>query len=90
MTTLESLGRFLGNLAPCSRYQIAVGTFAVGFNNMGLYMNESMDSDYLPPPSEAQVYACRWMTIWQLPHASPGVMPLRFPRSMRELLARGL
>ncbi|HEU0294363.1 MAG TPA: ABC transporter permease, partial [Anaerolineales bacterium] len=38
---------------------IAVGTFAVGFNsNMGLYMNESMDSDYLSAqPSEAQVYA---------------------------------
>src|SRR5687768_16342921 len=38
---------------------IAVGTFAVGFNsNMGLYMNESMDSDYLSAlPSEAQVFA---------------------------------
>ncbi len=38
---------------------IAVGTFAVGFNsNLGLYMNESMDSDYLSAnPSEAQVYA---------------------------------
>ena len=38
---------------------IAVGTFAVGFNsNMGLYMNESMDSDFLSAaPSEAQVYA---------------------------------
>ena len=38
---------------------IMVGTFAVGFNsNMGLYMNESMDSDYLSAnPSEAQVYA---------------------------------
>ena len=38
---------------------IAVGTFAVGFNsNMGLYMNESMDSDYLSAkPSEALVYA---------------------------------
>src|SRR5512145_778933 len=38
---------------------IAVGTFAVSFNsNMGLYMNESMDSDYLSAaPSEAQVYA---------------------------------
>ncbi len=38
---------------------IMVGTFAVGFNsNMGLYMNESMDGDYLSAnPSEAQVYA---------------------------------
>ncbi len=38
---------------------IAVGAFAVGFNsNMGMYMNESMDSDYLSAsPSEAQVYA---------------------------------
>lgn len=38
---------------------IAVGTFAVGFNsNMGLYMNQSMDSDYLSAhPSEALVYA---------------------------------
>ncbi len=37
---------------------IAVGAFAVGFNsNMGLYMNESMDGDYLSSnPSEAQVY----------------------------------
>ena len=38
---------------------IAVGAFAIGFNsNMGLYMNESMDSDFLSAkPSEAQVYA---------------------------------
>lgn len=38
---------------------IAVGTLAVGFNsNMGLYMNESMDGDYLSAnPSEAEVYA---------------------------------
>src|SRR5690349_17757936 len=38
---------------------IAVGAFAVGFNsNMGLYMNESMDGDYLSAsPSEANVYA---------------------------------
>ena len=38
---------------------IAVGAFAVGFNNnLGLYMNESMDSDYLSAnPSEAEVYA---------------------------------
>ncbi len=38
---------------------IAVGAFAVGFNsNMGLYMNESMDGDYLSAnPSEAYVYA---------------------------------
>ncbi|MBC7878141.1 MAG: ABC transporter permease [Anaerolineales bacterium] len=38
---------------------IAVGAFAVGFNgNIGQYMNESMDSDYLSAnPSEAQVYA---------------------------------
>ena len=38
---------------------IAVGTFAVGFNsNLGLYMNESMDRDYLSAkPSEAEVYA---------------------------------
>jgi putative ABC transport system permease protein len=37
---------------------IAVGAFAVGFNsNMGLYMNESMDGDYLSAnPSEAQVF----------------------------------
>lgn len=38
---------------------IAVGVFAVGFNsNLGLYMNESMDSDYLSAsPSEAMIYA---------------------------------
>src|SRR5512145_3109846 len=38
---------------------IMVGTFAVGFNNnLGLYMNESMDIDYLSAnPSEAEVYA---------------------------------
>ena len=38
---------------------ITVGTFAVGFtNNMGLYMAESMDSDFLSSsPSEAIVYA---------------------------------
>jgi putative ABC transport system permease protein len=38
---------------------IAVGAFAVGFNsNMGLYMNESMDGDYLSAnPSEGEVYA---------------------------------
>lgn len=38
---------------------IAVGTFAVGFNsNLGLYMYESMDGDYLSAnPSEAEVYA---------------------------------
>ena len=38
---------------------IMVGTFAVGFNsNLGLYMTESMDGDYLSAnPSEAQVYA---------------------------------
>ena len=38
---------------------ITVGTFAVGFNsNMNLYMNESMDGDYLSAnPSEATVYA---------------------------------
>jgi putative ABC transport system permease protein len=38
---------------------IAVGAFAVGFNsNLGLYMNESMDSDYLSSnPYEAEVYA---------------------------------
>lgn len=37
---------------------IAVGAFAVGFNsNMGLYMNQSMDDDYLSAnPSEAQIY----------------------------------
>ncbi len=37
---------------------IMVGTFAVGFNsNLGLYMNESMDGDYLSAqPSEAEVY----------------------------------
>jgi len=37
---------------------IAVGAFAVGFNsNLGLYMNQSMDDDYLSAnPSEAQVY----------------------------------
>jgi len=35
-----------------------VGTFAVGFNsNLGLYMNESMDDDYLSAkPSEAEIY----------------------------------
>ena len=38
---------------------IAVGVFAVGLNsNTGLYMNESMDSDYLSAsPSEAEIYA---------------------------------
>ena len=38
---------------------IAVGTFAVGFNsNLGLYMAESMDEDFLSAnPSEAEVYA---------------------------------
>ncbi len=38
---------------------IAVGTFAVGFNsNLALYMNESMDGDFLSAnPSEAEVYA---------------------------------
>ncbi|MCC7117110.1 MAG: ABC transporter permease [Anaerolineales bacterium] len=38
---------------------IAVGTFAVGFtSNMGFYMNESMDADYLSAhPSEAEIYA---------------------------------
>ncbi len=38
---------------------IAVGVLAVGFNsNLGLYMNESMDSDYLSAsPSEAIIYA---------------------------------
>jgi putative ABC transport system permease protein len=38
---------------------IMVGTFAVGFNsNLGLYMMESMDGDYLSAnPSEAEVYA---------------------------------
>ncbi|MFN8382285.1 MAG: FtsX-like permease family protein [Anaerolineales bacterium] len=38
---------------------IAVGAFAVGFNsNLGLYMNESMDTDFLSAnPSEAEVYA---------------------------------
>ncbi len=37
---------------------IMVGTFAVGFNsNVGIYMNESMDGDYLSAnPSEAEVY----------------------------------
>lgn len=38
---------------------ILVGTFAVGFNsNMGLYMSDSMDRDFLSAnPAEAQVYA---------------------------------
>ena len=38
---------------------IAVGAFAVGFNsNLGFYMNESMDGDFLSAnPSEAEVYA---------------------------------
>lgn len=38
---------------------IAVGAFAVGFNSsLGLYMNESMDGDFLSAnPSEAEVYA---------------------------------
>src|SRR3990172_6281689 len=37
---------------------IMVGTFAVGFNsNLGLYMNDSMDSDFLSAnPSEANIY----------------------------------
>ena len=38
---------------------IMVGTFAVGFNsNLGLYMNESMNDDFLSAnPAEAQIYA---------------------------------
>lgn len=38
---------------------IAVGAIAVGFNsNLGLYMNESMDGDFLSAnPSEGEVYA---------------------------------
>ncbi|MCB9110237.1 MAG: ABC transporter permease [Anaerolineales bacterium] len=38
---------------------IAVGTLAVGFNNnLGFYMNESMDGDFLSAnPSEAEIYA---------------------------------
>ena len=38
---------------------IAVGAVAVGFNsNMGLYMNQSMDGDFLSAnPSEAEIYA---------------------------------
>jgi putative ABC transport system permease protein len=38
---------------------IAVGTFAVGFTgNLGRYMNESMESDFLSVnPSEAEIYA---------------------------------
>lgn len=38
---------------------IAVGALAVGFNsNLGLYMNESMDTDFLTAnPSEGEVYA---------------------------------
>ena len=38
---------------------IAVGVFAVGLNsNTGLYMNASMDTDYLSAnPSEAEIYA---------------------------------
>lgn len=38
---------------------IAVGALAVGFNsNLGLYMNQSMDDDFLSAnPSEAEVYA---------------------------------
>ncbi|MBK7451545.1 MAG: hypothetical protein IPJ47_19955 [Anaerolineales bacterium] len=42
---------------------IAVGTFAVGFNsNLGLYMNESMDGDYLSAnPSEAECTPQTWM-----------------------------
>jgi putative ABC transport system permease protein len=38
---------------------IAVGTFAVGFtSNLGLYMSESMESDFLSAnPSEARVFA---------------------------------
>ncbi|MBI2332753.1 MAG: FtsX-like permease family protein [Chloroflexi bacterium] len=38
---------------------IAVGAFAVGFNsNLGFYMNESMDDDFLSAnPSEAEIYA---------------------------------
>ena len=38
---------------------IMVGAFAVGFNsNLGQYMSESMESDYLSAsPSEAEVYA---------------------------------
>ncbi len=37
---------------------IMVGTFAVGFtNNMGLYMNQSMDGDFLSAnPAEATIY----------------------------------
>ena len=55
---------------------IAVGTFAVGFNsNMNLYMNESMDSDYLSTnPSEATVYAFPMdEDIVELARSMPGV-----------------
>ncbi len=55
---------------------IAVGTFAVGFNsNMSLYMNESMDGDYLSAnPSEAQVYAAPLTDdMVQIARTIPGV-----------------
>ena len=55
---------------------IAVGAFAVGFNsNLGLYMNESMDGDYLSAnPSEAQVYAAPLNDdMVKLARAMPGV-----------------
>ena len=45
---------------------VAVGTFAVGFtSNLGLYMNESMDSDFLSAlPYEGEVYAYPMMMTW--------------------------
>ncbi len=55
---------------------IMVGTFAVGFNsNMGLYMSESMDGDYLSAnPSEGDVFAAPLTDdMVEMARAVPGV-----------------
>ena len=55
---------------------IAVGAFAVGLNsNMGLYMNESMDTDYLSAkPSEAQISVSPFDDeLVQVARKTPGV-----------------
>ncbi|MEP6895329.1 MAG: FtsX-like permease family protein [Chloroflexota bacterium] len=55
---------------------IMVGTLAVGFNsNLGLYMNQSMDDDYLSAkPSEATIYTSTFDDgMVKMARALPGV-----------------
>jgi putative ABC transport system permease protein len=55
---------------------IMVGTLAVGFNgNLGLYMNESMDSDYLSAnPAEGTIYASPFEDdVVEIARTVPGV-----------------